>query len=177
MNNKILYLVVAASGTGKDYIVDKICEDFGKKKVISRTTRTPRYDGENTHLFVSNKMADDEFDNAVAKTVFHGNRYYTTINDLIDKDFYIIDPAGVKSMKHKEKFNTVTIFIKSNVLLTAWHMLKRGDNLKDVIGRIKNDRKEFKGFKGELNFKSSKKMYDYFREEFINEKDEFARSN
>ncbi|MEG1310484.1 MAG: hypothetical protein RR942_06525 [Romboutsia sp.] len=169
MNNKILYQVVGASGSGKDYIVDKICEEFNKKKVISRTTRKSRYKGENTHLFVSEKMADTEFGTAVAKTNFNGYRYYTTYDDIDNKDFYIIDPAGVESMKKQNKLKTTSVFIKTPWYIRAWHMKKRGDGLKNILSRLRNDKVEFKNFTGDLNFKSSKRMYNYFAEEYRNE--------
>lgn len=176
MKRKKLYLVVAKSGAGKDYVVDKLCKEFDKKKVISRTTRKQRYKGENTHLFVSEKMADKEFDNAVAKTVFNGYRYYATEFDVSTADFYIIDPHGINEMKDKDKFNVEIVFIKANIFIRIHHMLKRRDNIKDIFSRLKNDRKEFKGFKGDLNFKSSKQMYEYFKEKFGEEKDEIIGS-
>lgn len=172
MKRKKLYLVVAKSGVGKDYVVDKLCKEFDKKKVISRTTRKPRYEGENTHLFVSEKMADEEFNNSVAKTIFNGYRYYATEFDIATADFYIIDPHGINKMRDKDKFNVEIVFIKSNIFIRIYHMLKRGDKFKNIISRLNNDKKEFKGFKGDLNFKSSKQMYEYFKEKFGEEKDE-----
>lgn len=171
MEKKTLYLVVAASGMGKDYVVDKLCKEFNKKKVISRTTRKQRYEGEDTHIFVSEKMADEEFDNAVAKTVFNGYRYYATEFDVCNSDFYIIDPNGIYEMKNKDKYNPVIVYIKSNIFVKTYHMIKRGDKLRNIISRLINDRKEFKGFKGDLNFKSSNEMYEYFKEKFSIEKD------
>ena len=38
-NKKILYFIVAKSGCGKDYIINKICNKFNKKKVISATSQ------------------------------------------------------------------------------------------------------------------------------------------
>ena len=171
MEKKTLYLVVAASGVGKDYVVDKLCKEFDKKKVISRTTRKQRYKGENTHIFVSEQMADEEFDNAVAKTVFNGYRYYATEFDLRFSEFYIINPGAISEMKHKDQFNIIVVYIKSNIFIKTYHMIKRGDKLKNIISRLINDRKEFKGFKGDLNFKSSNEMYEYFKEKFSVEKD------
>lgn len=167
---KKIYLVVAASGAGKDYVVDKLCKEFNKQKVISRTTRPPRYQGENTHLFVGDYMANKEFDNAIAKTVFNGYRYYTTEFDLLNKDFYNIDPTGVRTMRNKEKYNIEVVYIKSNWYIRFKHMIKRGDKLRNIISRLINDRKEFKDFRGDLNFKSSDEMYKYFKELFENER-------
>lgn len=167
MKGKTLYLIVAASGGGKDYITDKLCKEFGKKKVISRTTRQPRFKGENTHLFVSEEQADKEFNGAVAKTIFNGYRYYTTKEDLQSSDFYAIDPQGVYSLK--DKSNMMTVFINAPWYRRAWNMKKRGDSIKSIIVRLRHDRKAFKDFEGDLNFKSSQDYYNYFKEVFQNE--------
>lgn len=162
---KKLYLVVGASGTGKDYVVDKLCNELGMKKVISRTTRKPRYQGENTHQFISNEQADKEYGHAIARTVFNGNRYYTLAEDLYGADFYIIDPKGVSSINDNilEHFNYETVYIKVNWWTRFKNMKKRGDSLKNILKRLVNDYKEFKGFKGQQNFKCSNDFYNYIR--------------
>lgn len=162
---KKLYLVVGASGTGKDYIVDKLCKDLGMKKVISRTTRKPRYQGEDTHMFVMDQQADMEFDKAIAKTIYNNNRYYTLISDLIGADFYIIDPKGVHSINENVlgQLNYEIAYIKVSWWIRFKNMRKRGDKLKNIISRLINDYKEFKNFKGQVNFKSSNDFYTYVK--------------
>ena len=73
--NKPLYLVCAKSFTGKDYIVDKMCKDFNMSKVISKTTREPRYAGENTHVFVTKEQSLKELPNSLADTYFDYNYF------------------------------------------------------------------------------------------------------
>lgn len=160
---KKLYLIVGASGSGKDYIVDKICRDFNMQRVISRTTRKPRYKGENTHIFVSNEVADKEFENAFAKTIFHGNKYYTISEDLEKSDFYIVDPNGVKSMENSniDNIEFISIFINTPWWKRAKNMRKRGDSFKSIISRLVNDHKEFGEFKGSINLNSSTELYEY----------------
>ena len=89
--NKPLYLVCAKSFTGKDYIVDKMCKDFNMSKVVSKTTRKQRYAGENTHVFVTKEQALKELPNSLADTYFDDNYYYTDLESVNNKDFYIID--------------------------------------------------------------------------------------
>lgn len=162
----MLYLIVGASGTGKDYIVDKLCKELKMQKVISRTERPRRKSEVGTHLFVDSDTADKEFDKAIAKTVYRGNRYYTLQEDLEGKDFYIIDVAGVYSMRKKGMLFT-TIFINSKWYIRFWHMLKRGDKVKDIIKRLRYDKKEFANFQGDVNLKSSDELYDYIKERKI----------
>lgn len=163
MKHDILYLIVGASGSGKTYITDIICKDFNMKQVNSRTTRKPRYEGEIGHKFITDEQADKEFDTAIAKTNYNGYRYYTTVEDLEESDFYVIDVQGVKSCDYSRINKQVKIlFIKAHWYIRAFNMLKRKDKIKDIISRLLLDRKEFKGFKGDINFKSSNDLYHYF---------------
>ncbi|HBJ1650866.1 TPA: hypothetical protein LA460_000084 [Clostridium botulinum] len=169
---KPLWLVVGKSGSGKDYIVNKIARQFNSGQVISRTTREKRYYNENTHLFVSSQQADKEFNQALAKTTFCGNRYYVLKEDLEGKNFYVIDPKGVRGLKYNQiNRPVIKLFIDSNWFIRLIHMWKRGDKMKDIIKRLINDRKEFKGFKNEADivFKNSNEMYDYFEDKHLYE--------
>lgn len=143
---KHLFLIVGNSGSGKDYMVDKACEDFKMKKVISRTSREPRYEGENTHLFVSLGQALNEIDDSIAETYYHGNYYYTIKEDFDETGFYIIDTKGVKSFRGNilDDFEIHTIYIKVPTIVRAYRMLKRGDGFKSMWSRLRTDRKEFK---------------------------------
>lgn len=158
-------LIVAPSGTGKDYSVDFLCKYFGFKKVISRTTRKPRYEGEDTHIFVTYRQGRKDFNrkDVIAKTIYNKEKYYTLPEDLIDKDFYIIDVQGVMSMD-KNKYDKI-IFIKPSIFRRFLNMRKRRDSFKNILTRLMVDRKEFKGFKGDLNFKNSNEFIDYMVEE------------
>lgn len=167
---KELFLVVGESGCGKDYSIDKLCKEFNKKKVISRTTRKRRPNEMGTHLFINNEQADREFNKAIAKTVINNNRYYVLEEDLINKSFYVIDVKGVHNMKDKDKYNTITVYIGVNPFKRAYRMFKRGDKIKDIIYRLKYDGKELRGFKADLTFKNNNEFYDYFKEKFESER-------
>ncbi|NGU31119.1 hypothetical protein G6Z34_13590 [Clostridium perfringens] len=167
---KELFLVVGESGCGKDYSIDKLCKEFKKEKVVSRTTRKKRPNEMGTHLFVNNEQADREFNKAIAKTIINNNRYYVLEEDLIDKIFYVIDVKGVHNMKDKDKYNTTTVYIGVNPFKRSYRMFKRGDKIKDIVFRLMNDRKELRGFKADLTFKNNNEFYDYFKEKFRSER-------
>lgn len=161
-NKNILFLVVGASGSGKTYIVDKICKDFNLQQVYSATTRKPRYNGEIGHVFVSKEQAEKDWDNAVAKTYYNNEMYYTTVEMLENKMFYVIDPYGVNNFNRSLVEKPIQIlYIKSPWYIRVFNMFKRGDSLKNIIKRLLLDRKEFKEFRGGIEFKSSNELYDY----------------
>ncbi|NFH01329.1 hypothetical protein FC831_13760 [Clostridium botulinum] len=169
---KPLWLVVGASGAGKSYIIDKLEQQFGMEQVISRTTREKRFYNENTHLFISSQQADKEWNRALARTPFCGSRYYVLKEDLEDKDFYAINPKGIRELKYNQiNRPVIKLFINSNWFIRLIHMLQRGDKIKDIIKRLLNDRKEFKGFENEADivFRNSNEMYDYFEDKHLYE--------
>lgn len=95
MNKRPILLITGKSGVGKDTIADYLCDSFGYTKVKSYTTRQPRYEGEDTHIFVSK----EEFD-ALKDKIAYTNRddieYCATQAQVDNADIYIIDPPGIQ---------------------------------------------------------------------------------
>lgn len=87
------YLIVGRSGTGKDTLANALAER-GLKVLKSYSTRAPRYEGEDTHIFID-KDAVDSYKDKVASTVINGEDYFATRKQLDECDIYIIDPNGL----------------------------------------------------------------------------------
>lgn len=158
MTIKSIVLVLGASGSGKDYLVDKVCKEYNRKKVVSYTTR-PRRDNEspNSHIFVT----DEEFDkltDIVAYTEFNGYRYCATQQQIDDADFYTIDPRGLENFKKNYKGNKLieSVFIDCPTVERFLRMKKRYKDSKTgtvkAMERIINDRKEFKDIEEKVNY-------------------------
>lgn len=148
--NDTLYLIVGKSGSGKDTVINKVCELFNYTKVISYTTRPMRTPDENTHIFVTDKdfnMAKD----IVAYTRFNNYRYWATQEQCENNDFYIIDPAGIdyfKSHYHGKK-KIIIINITAPLHTRFFRMLGRGDGFISAINRLINDHKAFKNLEAD----------------------------
>jgi len=99
-HRKPLLLFVGHSGSGKDFLIDL----FGLKRVISRTTRQRR-SGEINRVhkrFVTlGEMQSYDPKEVVAYTIFNGEHYCALRQDLIGKDVYVIDPAGLEFFRSK----------------------------------------------------------------------------
>lgn len=93
----MMYLIVGRSGTGKDTLREAL-EKKGWTSVKSRTTRPPRNETEDTHVFLTEEEADAMWDHAVATTTINGYRYFATDEDIETSDIYIIDPRGVEEL-------------------------------------------------------------------------------
>ena len=157
-----IFLIVAKSGAGKDYICDKICDSFNLSRVISRTTRKSR-GANDKHIFVSEEQADIEYNRAVAKTLFNQHRYYVLEEDIVGKDLYIVDTKGVESLKKTDIIDCTTIYIDTSWYIRMKHMRRRGDSWINVIGRLLHDRKAFKGLEADIIVKRSDDVFNLFR--------------
>ena len=99
----MICLIVGGFGVGKDTVADllkKIALErndcFKANKILSYTTRPPRYDGEDTHIFCSKNQFLD-FKDLVAQTEID-NHYYGARESQFDKDklnLYCVDGKGV----------------------------------------------------------------------------------
>lgn len=94
-------LIVGRTGTGKDTLKEILQKKYGWKFVLSKTTRKPRFEGENTHIFITQEEADaTPASDKVAVTFIqngenHQDEYFATRQQVEEADGYIIDPNGV----------------------------------------------------------------------------------
>ncbi len=138
---KPLYLFVGKSGSGKTTVAEWLESEYGYKSVQSYTTRTPRYEGETGHIFIS----DEEFDkleNLAAYTEYNGYRYCTTSSKLDEYDIYVIDVDGVETLLNcytniNRKIHIV--YFSATVRTRISRMVDRGDSDAQIVSRIYND--------------------------------------
>ena len=124
-----LYLFVGKSASGKTTVANFLEQKHGFKQVNSYTTRSPRYEGEIGHIFVS----DEEFDNLeeiVAYTEYNGHRYGTTAEQLDQCQIYVVDVPGVKTLLERYKTNRqiMILYFGANICTRIHRMIDRGDS-------------------------------------------------
>lgn len=112
-----LLLVLGRTASGKDSLVNKLCERTGLKQLISYSTR-PRRDNEGeTHIFVSEEEYQTMLVNGdvAVDTNIAGNYYWSTIEQLYNTDVYIIDYIGYKKLKELNLSNLriVSVFVNT----------------------------------------------------------------
>lgn len=147
-----IYLIVAPSGAGKTTITELLESKYGLKPIQSYTTRTPRFEGETGHTFVS----DEEFDkltDIVVSTIFDDNRYCATTEQVEKNDLYIIEPKSIDFFKehYKGSKQVKIIYIESDIITRYERMTQRAESsvstyLEAVdysLKRIVNDVSEF----------------------------------
>lgn len=117
MENKehVLLLILGRTASGKDSLVNKLCERTGLKQLISYSTRLRRENEGDTHIFVSEEKYQEMFVNGdvAVDTNIAGNYYWSTIEQLYEADIYIIDYIGYKKLKELNLPNLrlVSVFI------------------------------------------------------------------
>ena len=130
----MLILIIGDFGVGKDTIADMFVEYLGEDavKIKSWTTRPPRYEGEDTHLFLEER--DPSYNESIiAFCTIGGYDYWTEAYQFDQKkyEFYVIDKNSVPQVLENY---TNPIFIIE---------IKRPDHLIDVdesrLNRVRID--------------------------------------
>ena len=106
----MMYLIVGRTGSGKDYLAQKIIElstvitaddkPINKEPMTvlkSYTTRPKRNESEDTHIFITKGEAVSYTDK-VATTQIGDYEYFATANQVEHTDLYIIDPHGIEEL-------------------------------------------------------------------------------
>ena len=149
---KNIYLFVGASGSGKTAITDMLESKYKLVSVQSYATRKPRSDDEASHIFVT----DEEFktlSDLAGYTMYNGNCYGATHEQVQSSDLYTINPDGLNYFKehyHGDKGYKV-IYVDSNISTRYSRMVSRGENkgmsfldaVQSALDRIKVDVHEF----------------------------------
>lgn len=87
------YLILGRSGAGKDTLAQALVSR-GLRILKSYATRPKRYEGEDTHIFVTPEEAK-KIGNRIAYTKIGEYEYFATKEQLDECDIYIIDPRGL----------------------------------------------------------------------------------
>ena len=153
----VLLCVMGRSASGKDTLVQKLCERTGLKQIISYTTRERRVNEGETHIFIS----DDEYKQLeesgriAAFTQIGQYKYCCTIDQLYDNAIYVIDPVGVKHLRELNLPNLrlVTVFINVPDSVREERALnKRGDDKIKWRVRNRNESEQFRQMLRDADF-------------------------
>ena len=117
MENKphVLFCVMGESASGKDRLVSELCKKNDWNQLISYATRPQRPNEGATHIFVNEDMYEAMKSNneVAAYTCINNYHYWSTVDQLYDSDFYIID-CGAETLKLYENAPHVGDVLLSN---------------------------------------------------------------
>lgn len=139
MDNK-LHLLIGKSASGKSTIANILEQNHRCKQVQSYTTRKPRHNYEYGHIFVT----PDEFDqlgNLAAFTVYNGQRYGVTYEQLNQCDIYVIDiPGAANLLRNLHGTRPIhVIYFDAAVSTRIDRMVDRGASDMEIVSRLHHD--------------------------------------
>lgn len=117
MNNSehVLLCIIGKTASGKDSLVQKLCERTDLTQLISHTTRARRENEGDTHIFTNeeNYQRARNEGNIGAFTQIGEYKYWATIDQLYESNCYVIDYDGLKSLRalNLPNLRLVTVFI------------------------------------------------------------------
>ena len=153
---KNLYLICGKSGSGKTYVTEKLHDEYGYAILKSYTTRRRRHPSDDDHTYVTlSDYYDAKSDGIIAaSTCFDHNFYWSTIEQLNTSDLYVIDKAGIDSLKKLSnvKKNVVVIYVNTSEDIRIENMKLRGDTSNKIYERLKHDEAAFNGIEHLADF-------------------------
>lgn len=150
VDDNVLVLLVGKSGAGKTTLENRLVKNFGFRGTKSYTTRPRRFEGEDSHIFISEKEFN-ALENKVAYTEFNGYKYCATKEQLDNASVYVVDPDGVETLMENYDRNFFIVFLDVNRQLCEKRMKERGDDSSAIKTRLDNDEKIFETFKAKAD--------------------------
>ena len=143
-----MIVLAGASASGKTEIAKLLAKKYGITKIVTTTTR-PKRKGEVNgvdYFFVDKgqfekMIREDKF---VEYTLFNGNLYGSTKDQISKNKCVVIDPAGLRSYMALHDDSIVTFYLEADEKTRYQRMLDRGDEVDKINSRIAHDREAFK---------------------------------
>ena len=142
-----MIVLSGASASGKTEAAKMLTAKYGIVKAITTTTRPMRLhekDGRD-YFFVSKERFQEMIKEGlfVEYTLYNGNYYGSTKDQIADNRSVVIDLEGLKSYSSLCDKRIVTFYLSTSEEVRYRRMLERGDKEEDAKRRIENDKKLF----------------------------------
>ena len=143
-----MIVLAGASASGKTEIAKLLAKKYGITKIVTTTTRPKRkgeVDGVD-YFFVTPERFEQMIreDRFVEYTLFNGNMYGSTKDQIAKDKCVVIDPAGLRSYIALKDDSIVTFYLEADEKTRYDRMLSRGDDIDKINSRIAHDREAFK---------------------------------
>lgn len=156
LNKPIKFLVLGRTGSGKTSIVRAVCERMRLKQVVSYTTRPMRESEKvwSDHIFITDSEVAQYENDIAAYTEIDGNKYFVTYDIIDSSDIYVIDPAGLDSLKIKckDRYEFVEIYIRTPQKIAEERAKLRGDKVKNFQQRWVSENQQFSEYENRHTF-------------------------
>lgn len=129
----IVYCVIGRTCSGKSTLVNEVAKKLGLTVLKSYTTREKRKcetDENSDHIFISPESVNQYREDMVAYTERCDYCSFATRGQLLESDFYVINPSGFYELKLKTKnmdIKLIPIYITVPHRTAIERAKKRGD--------------------------------------------------
>lgn len=138
-----MLIIVGPSAAGKTEIVKHLIEISSLKKLVTYTTRLPRWneiEDVDYHFISVDDFKEKLENNFFFEYVIYNNNYYgTATNDMIPGNVVILEPNGLKKYVEKARDKIKICYLKCSEEVRKLRMVKRKDQPESIKRRLKND--------------------------------------
>ena len=143
-----MIVLAGASASGKTEVAKLLAKKYGITKIVTTTTRAKRkgeVDGVD-YFFVTPERFEEMIREGrfVEYTLYNGQMYGSTKDQIAKDKCVVIDPAGLRSYINLKDDSIVSFFLDADEETRHKRMLSRGDDLEKIKSRIEHDREAFK---------------------------------
>lgn len=132
MSHKV-FCIIGRSASGKSTLTKNVANKLNMRILKSYTTRTMRkgetFDNSD-HIFITNEEVDLYKNNMIAYTERSGYCSFATKQQLLESDFYIINPDGYNELKQNARgldIELIPVYIKIPYSENVKRAKARGD--------------------------------------------------
>ena len=143
-----MIVLAGASASGKTEVAKLLAKKYGITKIVTTTTRAKRkgeVDGVD-YFFVDHRTFEKMIHEGrfVEYTLYNGQMYGSTKDQIAKDKCVVIDPAGLRSYIALHDDSIVTFYLEADEETRHQRMIQRGDDLEKIKSRILHDREAFK---------------------------------
>lgn len=142
-----MIVITGASASGKTEVAKMLAKKYGITKMITTTTRDLRVGEVNgrDYFFVSKEEFESMLrkDKFVEHTIYNGNFYGSTKDQIAPNRCVVVDPAGLRAYIALNDKSIITFFLDSTDETRHKRMIARGDLLEKITSRIAHDKEAF----------------------------------
>ena len=151
-----MIVLVGESASGKSSIEKYLVENYGYKKIVSYTTRSPRSSERNgvDYNFITTKQFEELKKNGYfAETAtYNGWHYGVAKVDCTDDKVAVLTPHGLRQISKINGINIISFYINVPRRDRLIKILQRGDDIEESYRRNLSDVGQFDGIEDEVDF-------------------------
>ena len=168
-----MVVLIGESASGKSSIEKNLVIHYGFNKIVSYTTRSPRYgevNGIDYHFINTEKFLELKEQGFFAETAIYNNWYYGTAKeDCTNNKVAVLTPHGLRQISKIKDIDIVSFYINVPRRDRLIKILQRGDNIEEAYRRNVSDVGMFDGIEDEVDFIINNPNYQKTIEEMTNE--------